>query len=289
MYFYQLLPFFVVYLWKDITFVGGIFLLALVCLRDCHSSPENHRLNASLCCQTKSSQLQCITTDWWTNHCCNQTNWRRITWKMRMWSMKATTRSAAIGLERVYEHSRVLQCAVYLAWRPAAASSGATWSGIEHWEAFNTNSSLHTSLRRATWSVTCRSGKKGIFRAHSTALNKSLAASSHILSIPMILFGCIHCEYRDGGYGSALSSKDMKLDRYECPLSVSPLVRAAPICPGRAWPWLGGTRPRWTAVGKKASRPLDAVTDAIDAIRCLGSVSRKWISGSGGKGIAGKT
>jgi len=59
-------------------------------------------------------------------------------WKIRMWSMKATTRSAAIGL----------------AWSPAAASSGATWRGIEHWAAFSTNSSLQASRSSATWSVT---------------------------------------------------------------------------------------------------------------------------------------
>ena len=86
----------------------------------------------------------------------------------RMWSMKATTRSAAMGL----------------AWRPAAASSGATWRGSEHWAAFRTNSSLQAWRRRPTWSVDCNSGKNGMFRAHSTALNNSLAANSHIPSIP---------------------------------------------------------------------------------------------------------
>jgi len=56
-------------------------------------------------------------------------------WNTRMWSMKATTRSAAIGL----------------AWSPAAARSGATWSGMEHCAALSTNSSLHASRNSATW------------------------------------------------------------------------------------------------------------------------------------------
>jgi len=34
----------------------------------------------------------------------------------------------------------------------------------------------------------CRSGKKGMFLAHSTALNSSLAASSQMFSMPMMLF-----------------------------------------------------------------------------------------------------
>lgn len=117
-----------------------------------------------------------------------ESTWRAFSfstcsWNILIWSMKATTLSAAIGD----------------AWSPAAASSGATCRGIEHWDAFSTNSSLHTSLNRATWSVTCRSGKKGMFRAHSTAENNSLAANSQMLSIPMMLFGCIHWPYRDVG------------------------------------------------------------------------------------------
>ena len=97
-------------------------------------------------------------------------------WNILMWSMKATTRSAAIGE----------------AWRPAAANSGATWSGIEHCDAFSTNNSDQTRRRSATWSVTCRSGKKGILRAHSTAENNRRAASSQMLSMPMILLVCMH-------------------------------------------------------------------------------------------------
>lgn len=57
--------------------------------------------------------------------------------------------------------------------------------------------------------LTCRSGKKGMFLAHSTALNKSLAASSHMLSMPMMLLGCMHWPYLDVGYGSARNSSDI--------------------------------------------------------------------------------
>lgn len=55
-----------------------------------------------------------------------------------MWSIKATTLSAAKGA----------------ACRPAAANNGAAWRGMEHWDAFRTKSSDHTSLKSATWSVT---------------------------------------------------------------------------------------------------------------------------------------
>ena len=71
---------------------------------------------------------------------CRALSFSTCSWKMRMWSMNATTRSAAIGL----------------AWSPAAASSGATWSGIEHCAAFSMNSSLHDRRSNPTWSVTCR-------------------------------------------------------------------------------------------------------------------------------------
>ena len=70
---------------------------------------------------------------------CNTLSFSTCSWKIRMWSMKATTRSAAMGD----------------AWRPAAASSGATWRGMEHCAAFSTNSSLQPRRSRATWSVTC--------------------------------------------------------------------------------------------------------------------------------------
>lgn len=103
-------------------------------------------------------------------------NFSTCSWNILIWSIKATTLSAAIGL----------------AWSPAAANSGATCNGIEHWAAFKTNNSLQLSRKRATWSATWRSGKKGIFRAHSTALNNNLAASSQMFSIPIILFGCMH-------------------------------------------------------------------------------------------------
>ena len=63
-------------------------------------------------------------------------------WNILMWSMKATTLSAAMGL----------------AWRPAAARRGAMWRGMLHWAAFSTNSSDQTSLSSATWSVNWSSG-----------------------------------------------------------------------------------------------------------------------------------
>ena len=159
-------------------------------------------------------------------------NFSTCSWKIRMWSMKATTLSAAIGD----------------AWSPAAASKGATCRGIEHCAAFSTKSSLQLSLRRATWSVICKSGKNGIFLAHSTALNKSLAANSQIFSIPMILLGCMHCPYLDVGYGSALRSIEIKLDKYVCPVKGSPFVKA--ICPGNGC-WVGGILPLWTAEMKR--------------------------------------
>lgn len=110
-----------------------------------------------------------------------------------MWSMNATTRSAAIGD----------------AWSPAAASSGATCSGIEHWEAFRTKSSDQTSRSSATWSVTWSSGKNGMFLAHSTAEKSRRAANSQMLSMPMMLLGCMHWPYLEVGYGSARRSMDM--------------------------------------------------------------------------------
>lgn len=97
-------------------------------------------------------------------------------WNILMWSINATTRSAAIGD----------------AWRPAAARRGATCSGIEHCDALRTNNSDQTKRSKATWSVTCRSGKKGILRAHSTAENSKRAASSQMLSMPMMLLVCMH-------------------------------------------------------------------------------------------------
>ena len=112
-------------------------------------------------------------------------------WKILMWSMKATTLSAAMGE----------------AWRPAAASRGAMCSGMLHWAAFSTNSSDHTSRSNATcgwinknilsqvkifnpiltWSVSCRSGKPGILLAHSTAEKSSLAANSQMESMVVML------------------------------------------------------------------------------------------------------
>lgn len=48
--------------------------------------------------------------------------------------------------------------------------------------------STRISMAGHTW----RSGKKGMLRAHSTAEKRSLAASSQMLSIPMMLLGCMH-------------------------------------------------------------------------------------------------
>ena len=65
---------------------------------------------------------------------CIALSFSTCSWKMRMWSMNATTRSAAIGL----------------ACSPAAASRGATCSGIEHCAAFSMNNSLHDSRSNPT-------------------------------------------------------------------------------------------------------------------------------------------
>jgi len=46
---------------------------------------------------------------------------------------------------------------------------------------------VYTGESIDTWSVICRSGKKGMFLAHSTALKSSLAASSQMFSMPMML------------------------------------------------------------------------------------------------------
>ena len=61
-------------------------------------------------------------------------------------------------------------------------------------------------IQEHTW----RSGKKGMLRAHSTAEKRRRAASSQMLSIPMILLaGCMHWPYLEVEYGSARSSKEM--------------------------------------------------------------------------------
>ena len=65
---------------------------------------------------------------------CSIFSFSTCSWKILMWSMNATTLSAAIGD----------------AWSPAAASSGAMCSGMLHCEAFKTKSSDHVSLSRAT-------------------------------------------------------------------------------------------------------------------------------------------
>lgn len=76
----------------------------------------------------------------------------------RMLSMKETMRSEFI----------------WLAWTPAVARRVGLFRGMGHCAAFSTNNSLQVKRRSATWSVTARSGKRGIFRAHSTAENNNL-------------------------------------------------------------------------------------------------------------------
>ena len=137
---------------------------------------------------------------------------------------------------------------------PAVARSGAICRGIGHCAALRMNSSLHVNRSRAHWSVTARSGKNGMFLAHSTAENSNLAANSQIFSMPIIPQGIfIPCWKRAVGYGSARNKSVMKPDRKECPL-VSPLTPCAVFCWVKAW--VGGRRPRWTAealAGKKYS------------------------------------
>ena len=121
-------------------------------------------------------------------------NFSTCSWKIRMWSIKDTTRSAAIGAP----------------WRPAATRRGATFKGILHCAALSTNNSDQTSRSKATWSVTWSSGNPGIFLVHSTALNSSLAANSHMLSIPIMLLDAICIwPYREVVYGSALNNMEM--------------------------------------------------------------------------------
>lgn len=68
---------------------------------------------------------------------CSAFSFSTCSWKTRMWSMKATTLSADMGD----------------ACRPAAANRGATWSGMEHWAALRTKSSLHDMRSSATWNA----------------------------------------------------------------------------------------------------------------------------------------
>jgi len=56
-------------------------------------------------------------------------------------------------------------------------------------------SNLKIFLKGFPSELTCKSGKNGIFLAHSTAEKRSLAANSQMLSIPMMLFACIHWPY----------------------------------------------------------------------------------------------
>lgn len=66
---------------------------------------------------------------------CRAFSFSTCSWKTRMWSMKATTRSADMGD----------------ACRPAAANRGATWRGMEHWAALRTKSSLQDMRNSATY------------------------------------------------------------------------------------------------------------------------------------------
>ena len=144
----------------------------------------------------------------------------------------------------------ILSGDMWFEWIPADARSGATCRGIGHWAALSTNNSLQTNRSSATWSVTARSGKNGMLRAHSTALNNNRAANSQMFSIPIIPHGMfIPCWNLVVGYGSARSKRLIKPDRNEWPFETS--------LPFNAECWglgcgtcVGGIRPLWTAVGK---------------------------------------
>lgn len=109
-----------------------------------------------------------------------QANSAASTWRFRYFSTcswKILTLSIKVT---------ILSGDIWFEWIPAEARSGATWSGIGHWAALSTNNSLHTKRSSATWSVTAKSGKKGMLRAHSTALNSKRAANSQMFSMPII-------------------------------------------------------------------------------------------------------
>ena len=78
-----------------------------------------------------------------------------------------------------------------------------------------------------------------MFLDHSTALNKSLAANSQILSMPTIFVDAICMgPYLDVWYGSALKSMEMYEDRYVVPERGSPAkLKPNTLC------GVGGTRP----------------------------------------------
>lgn len=65
---------------------------------------------------------------------CSRVSLSTWSWNILTWSMKDTTRSADMGEE----------------WKPAAASSGAMWSGKDDWAALRMKSSLQLSLNSAT-------------------------------------------------------------------------------------------------------------------------------------------
>ena len=123
-------------------------------------------------------------------------NFSTCSWKSLICSIKFITLSAA-------------PTSGDAAWIPAAVIKCAGRNGIEAWEAFRTKSSPHTALNKAIWSVTWSCGKKGMFLAHSTALNKSLAANSQRLSMPRVAELNIGSPYLALDNGSARSNKDM--------------------------------------------------------------------------------
>lgn len=176
---------------------------------------------------------------------------------------------------------------MWFEWIPAVARRGATCKGMGHWAAFKTNNSLQTKRSNATWSVTARSGKNGIFRAHSTALNSNLAASSQIFSMPMIPHGMFRpCWNLVVGYGSARKRRAINPERYEWPLDPSPFTpgwfvfACGTTC-------VGGIRPRCTAVEPKGERVhstnnqfhVDTRTDTLGLqtnIQAPASAERFW-------------
>lgn len=164
---------------------------------------------------------------------CKLRSFSTWSWKIRMLSINDITRSGDMWFE----------------WIPAVAKRGATCKGIGHCAAFNTKSSLQTRRRRATWSVTARSGKNGMFLAHSTALKSNRAANSQIFSMPMMPQGTLKpCWKRVVGYGSARRRRLMNPERNEWPLATSPFTVAWGV--DGCGTCVGGMRPLCTAVEK---------------------------------------
>jgi len=103
---------------------------------------------------------------------CRAFSFSTCSWKTRMWSMKATTRSADMGE----------------ACRPAAANRGATWSGMEHWAAFRTKSSLHDMRSSATWNT---SGTELLLQESNVKLLSSNHFSGGYLLKYIVWFKCM--------------------------------------------------------------------------------------------------